>query len=167
MLMYYSTKQNRNMEDTSTTPPSSPKQETTTTQVEPSVPAVTMKRGPGRPRKYPVPPTFAPPPITPNYTPTTYNNSPMVLDEMQKYLMKKKVKKYVQKYVQKYAPNQTQAQTGYYDETHDLAEEPEEPEEADYQDSSNLNRHRYAHSVGKLSQTPAKGSKLAQILGYK
>lgn len=158
------------MEDTPPTPPSSPKQENSTPQ-DPSVSAAPqpIKRGPGRPRKYPLPPTYAPPPITPSYAATPYNNSPAVLDEMQKYLMKKKVKKYVQKYVQKYAPSQPPSQPAYHDtidhEEEELEEEPDE--EPVYQENPNLSRHRYAHSVGRLPQPPAKGSKLAQILGYK
>jgi hypothetical protein len=86
---------------------------------------------------------------------------------MQKYLMKKKVKKYVQKYVQKYATSQAQPQPTYYDNNDEEEEEEQQEEEPAYQENAHLSRHRYAHSVGRLQEPPAKGSKLAQILGYK
>jgi len=87
-----------------------------------------------------------------------------MMDEMQKWIMKKKIKKYVQKYVEKYREPTHAAypQTAYYDERHtENAQEQEEEEEEDYEEPPQK-RVQFAQQ-----SHPAPNSKLAQILGYR
>lgn len=138
-----------------------------------------IKRGPGRPRKYPLP--VQPKPITyasqPAYTTAQHA---YVNPEIEKYMMKKKVKKYVQHYLSKYGHpsvyssqhQQQQSNVSLYDEADD-----EDEEGMDYDDMemnkenikpspphSNASSH-VPQDRSSNAYVPTSNSKLDQILG--
>ena len=131
---------------------------------------VPMKRGPGRPRKYPLaantssygpPRTPAPSPQPIYSTPSVYHSDPAFsTHEMQKMLLKQKVKKYAKKYFakeqQRWQQQQQQHPPLYEDEEGDEQEEEENAYEEQGASAANTN-----------AAYPPPGSKLAQILGYR
>lgn len=153
------------------TPPTSPVQSisshstTSNMSLGGETTALPIKRGPGRPRKYPLPtPSTPSAPVTygtPYYAPSAAAGGPM-MDEMQKFIMKKKIKKYVQKYVDKYREpaHSGYPQAGYYDNGQNGHQEAEEEEE-EYEEPPQK-RVQFTQQ----SQPPT-NSKLAQILGYR
>jgi hypothetical protein len=136
---------------------------------------VPPKRGPGRPRKQPaaVPVSthvsFAP-------TPTAPLGYSFSQDELQKFLMKQKIKKYAKKYVLKQqakyqAPLYPDPRTPYPSEDEDEIEEnvdesePEEEDEKEEHAPPVTSRPPYHRAPAYAN--PPRGSKLAQILGYR
>lgn len=134
-----------------------------------------VKRGPGRPRKYPLPtasPSFSgssnsysssvAPKSFPQFNDVSFNQY-----EMQKMLLKQKVKKYAKKYFSKEQQRwqmQQQMKNQAYDDD-------EESEQGDDEEEENENyQHQPTPPATPTANTtyyPQPGSKLAQILGYR
>lgn len=148
-----------------------------------------VKRGPGRPRKHPLPPQAAvQKPMgyvpKPSYAavPATY-----VDPQIEKYLMKKKVKKYVQHYLSKYghpsfiSSQQTSTSRSHswtpQDEKEYDDDDDEEGDEMEYHDAQHNKEnikphHPYSNASSHVLQdrssnayVPTSNSKLDQILG--
>ena len=145
-----------------------------------------IKRGPGRPRKYPLPVHSQAPKTlyTPSATGSSYNDMfGVTTKDVQKYLMKKKVKKYVQQYLEKQQKKQVySAQSLRQQPSHDYYDDDEEEDgQEEYSDEEENDGYREdashsqppppqpATTSGKKSfdgwDTIVPGSKLAQILG--
>lgn len=132
-----------------------------------SVDANPIKRGPGRPRKHPLPPAALP---SSHVSQPAYNAplpspyySGASMEEMQKWIMKKKIKKYVQKYMDKAHASAAYDGPAYDGGASSYARYAPAEEEVDERSEEDT----VAPTYRRGQAPPPPNSKLAQILGYR
>lgn len=127
-----------------------------------------VKRPVGRPRKYPIPVNYAPPPpkVKGLGLYQELDNQGITAKDIQKYLLKKKVKKYVQKYVTKYkaTPPRVHFQEPTYDD--DDPETFEEIEESSEEEEPQTIKPQIG-GVGSIQGGETSKTKLDQIMGHR